>query len=140
LSKNQTASAPIDAETEFQASGHTPQRKYSSSIIQSQLDRRLYKHIMTNATATARAHARPLTVTEAAALAGTLSLGLGTSPVERMGLAPSSSVLCGEVRWGWYLLVLYGGMEPVTLFGPDAVPGCWGEMGAVVKVDGPAAG
>jgi hypothetical protein len=104
----------------------------------------LYKHIMTNATATARAHVRPLTVTEAAALAGTLSLGLGTSPVERMGLAPSSSVLCGEVRWGWYLLVLYGGMEPVTFLvvwaEPDAVPGCWGEMGAVVKVDGPAAG
>ena len=96
--------------------------------------------IMMNATAAARAQTKPLTVTEAAALAGTLSLGLGTSPVERMGLAPSSSVLCGEVRWGWYLLVLYGGMEPVTLFGPDAVPGCWGEMGAVVKVDGPAAG
>jgi hypothetical protein len=97
LTKNQTASAPIDAEIEFQASGYTPKRMYNSFIFQSQLDRRLYKHIMTNATATARAHARPLTVTEAAALAGTLSLGFGTSPVERMGLAPSSSVLCGEV-------------------------------------------
>jgi hypothetical protein len=40
-----------------------------------------------------------LTVTEAAALAGTLSLGLGAGPVERMELASSSfCVLCGEFR------------------------------------------
>jgi hypothetical protein len=32
LTKNQTASAPIDAEIECQASGHTPKKMYNSSL------------------------------------------------------------------------------------------------------------
>jgi len=83
-SGNQTASAPIDAETEFQALSHIPGIELG---LRSSSDRGLYKATMTNAKAAARAQTKPLMVTEAATPpTGALSLALafGPSPVGKI--------------------------------------------------------